>query len=229
MAQGVVGCVAGSLWGLTGWLPASARLGGYALSCVALLGLLSLAAQAFAACFDAAAQGQPQVSELPELSIASWPDTHLPRGLQLLGFGWLTMMPALAAALWLGAGSWSTDVVAGSPLALGLGLAAASYWPMALATSTTRGGLAGLFDIAAGARAIARAPGAYLGVVMAGTAALCVGGAAFAMLSNMTGQLWVGLLGSGFALGSSAGVQGALMGALARRRPDTLSMGHAHS
>ncbi len=95
------------------------------------------------------------------------------------------------------------------------------YWPMAVGVAALGNNFGAVWNVAAGVRAIARAPLEYTVIVAVGIAVLVgswVGLLLFGSLFGATGALLSGTIGLPLAL--SHGIQGALMGHLARARAE---------
>lgn len=211
--------VTGVLSAVASWLPGMLALAGYGLVLLAGLGLFAASADFFGACFWAAADGGDEVERAPSVDPGRILDEYLRGGLQLGLCGLLGLLPVVVwGVVRLRGDAHASDLMRSTVTWMLLGLPLL-YAPMAQSTIAVGHRFSAVWSLARGLSAIARAPLPYLLVVAIGLSAMALSGLAFVVLSAITGQGWLLVLGAGFPLAVGAGIQGALMGHLCRVRP----------
>jgi hypothetical protein len=207
--------------GVIGLLGRFMTIPGIVVGFFAHTALVAMACDYSRVCFWAPAVGQRQLDRAPELDPARMMREYLGRGLHLSLFAVLSQVAAIAwVAMSLFDGTASTDLLL-DPITWLLFFFPYVYWPMGVALTALRNDFGGIWHVLVGVRAIARAPLPYLAVVLVGFGVLAFSATTlflFGSMLGLSGSLLSGALGLPLAL--SHGIQGALMGHLARSRAD---------
>jgi hypothetical protein len=183
--------------------------------------LIAMACDYARACFWAPAVGKRELDRGLELEPARVFGDYFGRGLHLSMFLMLSQVAAIAwVAMSLFDGTPPADLLL-DPVTWLLSFFPYAYWPMGVALTALRNDFAGIWQLIAGVRAIARAPLEYLAVALVGFSVLAVSATALLLIGSMAGLSGVILSGTlGLPLALSHGIQGALMGHLMRARPE---------
>ncbi len=195
---------------------------GFLVGCAAFTALFALCGDYHRGCFWAASTGEPGLRRGPQLEVTRILQVYLRSGVHLFGFLLLSHLPVL---LWVlrhavGLHPGLRFELLLSPTFWELAALSAWYWPMALMTASFHKDFLGVWDVALGARVMARMPLQYALIVL-------LGGAWFLVV--WTVFLAIGLAAHlpplffsatfGIPLGLSHGLLGALSGHLMRTQP----------
>jgi hypothetical protein len=220
----------GSLWllSIVGGVGAAVGVGtlasfllllAFAVALCAGSALLALACDYYRACFWAVAAGEPALGRGPDFAPARVLDVYLKQGLHLLAFGAIAHVPVIAwFTLSMLDGVQVVDLLL-DPVTWVLFFLSHLYWPIGVGLTAFANDFAAIWRVLDGVRAIFRAPLPYLVIVTIGFGVFALTAvvlAALAALFGVTGALASAALGLPLAL--SHGIEGSLMGHLARTR-----------
>jgi hypothetical protein len=207
--------------GMIGLLASFMFILGLVVSFCAHTSLVAMACDYYRTCFWAPAVGERKLDRAPDFDPARIMGDYVGRGLHLSLFVVLSQVAAIA---WVAMSSFDGTAPADlllDPITWLLFFFPYFYWPMGVALTALRNDFGGIWHVVVGVRAIARAPLEYLAVVLVGFAVLASSATVlflFGSMLGLTGTILGGTIGLPLAL--SHGVQGALMGHLARARAD---------
>ena len=214
-----------SVWsvvaGVLGMLASFTLLVGLLVSFCLLTSLIALACDYSRATFWAPATGERELQRGPDFAPMHVISDYFGRGLLLSLFVLLSQVAAIAwVAMSVFDGTSAADLLL-DPVTWLLFFFPYSYWPMGVALTALRNDFGGIWQVLVGVRAIARAPLEYLVVVLVGFAVLAGSVIALFLAGSMLGLSGAILIGTlGLPLALSHGIQGALMGHLARARAE---------
>jgi len=206
---------------LLSFLAGFALIAGITVTLFANSSLLAIACDYFRVCFWSPLVGEDALDVAPEFDPARIMNRYIKSGLHLMLFTVISQVPLIG---WL-----ASNVMDGEPL---LDLLTHPitwilialpyvYWPMGVALTALSNDFATIWNIPAGMRAIGRAPLEYALVVVVAIGSFMASWGVLLFFGGMMGVAGA-LLGStlGIPLAISHGLQGALMGHLARARSD---------
>jgi hypothetical protein len=186
---------------------------------VAYTSLIAFACDYYRVCMWQPVVGEDTIDVAPSFEAPLLLNRYIRSGMHLSLFAFATQVPVIA---WL-----SMSLLDGAPV---LELLANPvtwllfafpylYWPMGVAIASLANDSSAVWNVLAGLRAILRAPLEYLTIVLVGLLVLTVSWTVLALFGSLMGVAGAVLSGTvGLPLALSHGIQGALMGHLARAR-----------
>ncbi|MDH5673257.1 MAG: ribosomal protein L7/L12 [Myxococcales bacterium] len=223
--SGLLWIVAIAVWsvlvGILGVLASFVPLLGAVVTFFANSSLLAISADYFRVCFWVPLTGEQSLEQRPSFDPARVLNLYVKSGLHLTLFVILSqvmLVLLIASKVMNGAGPIEllTD-----PLLWLAALLPGYYWAMAITTCALSSDFTGVWNFVVGIRAIARAPLEYSFIAGSGVVLMVGSAVAMALVGSITGIAGALLTATaGLPLALSHGVMGALMGYLARTRPE---------
>jgi hypothetical protein len=183
--------------------------------------LLAFACDYFRVCLWTPATGDKALDRRPDFDATKLLERYVKSGAHLSIFIVASQVPLIWWAIHNTLDKVAPLDILTDPVTWLLALLPYYYWPMAVGIAALSNNFGAVWNVAAGVRAIARAPAEYSVIVLIGVATLVgswVGLLLFGSLFGITGAVVSGTIGLPLAI--SHGIQGALMGHLARARPE---------
>jgi hypothetical protein len=214
-----------TLWsllvGLLDMLSGFAFVLGWIIMFCAHSSLLALACDFYRICLWQPMTGETTIDQAPELDPARILDRYVKGGAHLTLFMIASQIPAIWYVVHgIKGGDGLLDVVT-DPVTWLLALLPYFYWPMGVGLAALNNDFAAIWNVPTGFRAILRAPLEYVAIGATGAFAFVV-----SWIALLIGGSLVGISASvlsatvGFPLAISHGLQGALMGHLARSKAE---------
>ena len=207
--------------GVLGLLSSFMFLLGMVVMFVANSSLLAFACDYYRICLWQPMVGEDAVDIAPSFDAALLLNRYLRGGMHFSLFFIATQLPVVAwFTMSLLDGEFLLDLLT-DPLGWLLFAFPYLYWPMGVAIASLANSSASVWNVLAGLRAIARAPIEYAFIVFVGLGVLTVSWTVLMLFGSLFGAAGAVLSGTaGIPLALSHGIQGALMGHLARSRSE---------
>ncbi|HMI93203.1 MAG TPA: hypothetical protein VK509_17655, partial [Polyangiales bacterium] len=188
---------------------------------IAHTSLLAFACDYYRVCLWQPVAGEDAIDVAPSFDPQLVLDRYLRSGMNFSLFAIASQVPVIA---WLSMslldGNPLFEVLA-NPITWLLFVFPYVYWPMGVGIAALANDSSSIWNVFAGLRAMVRAPLEYLTIVFIGLGVLVVSWLVLALFGSMLGAAGAVLSGTvGLPLALSHGIQGALMGHLARSRSE---------
>jgi hypothetical protein len=205
--------------GVLGFLSGFLFILGLLVMFVAYTSLIAFACDYYRVCMWQPVVGEDALDIAPSFDAPLLLNRYIRSGMHLSLFAIATQVPVIAwLTMSLLDGTPVLDLV-GNPVTWLLFAFPYLYWPMGVGIASLANDSASIWNVVAGLRAILRAPLEYLAVVLIGLFVLTVSWTLLALFGSLLGVAGAVLSGTaGLPLALSHGIQGALMGHLARAR-----------
>jgi hypothetical protein len=183
--------------------------------------LFGFACDYYRVCLWLPLTGDDKIERGPEFDPVRILNVYIKSGVHLTLFMIVSQLPVIA---WCGSvlaedGLAAIPELLLHPVTWLLFLLPSFYWPMGVALTALGNDFASIWNVPAGIRAITRAPLEYTAIVGIGVVAFFVSAIGLALFGSVLGVTGIVVGGTlGFPLALMHGIQGALMGHLARAR-----------
>ena len=207
--------------GVLGFLSSFLFVIGLIVMFLAHTSLIAFACDFYRVCLWQPVVGEDAIDIPPSFDAQLLLERYLRSGMHLSLFAIASQIPVIA---WLTMSLLDGEplfAVLGNPLTWMLFVFPYVYWPMGVGIAALANDSSSIWNVIAGLRAIIRAPLEYMTIVIIGLGVLVVSWALLALCGSLLGAAGAVLSGTvGLPLALSHGLQGALMGHLARTRSE---------
>jgi hypothetical protein len=206
---------------LVGWLCNLMFLAGITVMFAAQTSLIAFACDYYRVCLWPPIVGEKAIDVAPSFDPHRLLERYIRSGIHLTLFAIVSQIPLIA---WLTMSALDGRALLETlrhPVTWGLFAFPYVYWPMAVGLTALGNDFSHVWNLLAGFRAIARAPVEYAVITVIGLGTLVLTGMVMMWASTLMGATGAVLSGTvGVPLAVSHGIQGALMGHLARARAE---------